>query len=172
MLSKSLYQNPNSLENLASYHGYFCIRLNEFCSTLKILTRKVEMWLVKKDQSLYGTEKRELDKNSYQYKYIPVELKSAEHANVLNCKVFPCSMVTSNDSAIFGPTKKCLVDNLSTGPYSSLNLKKSSATLGYSAELKTSALLILGPNLFDNFRQCKLLFLAIGSHYEQSIHSF
>ena len=106
---------------------------------------------MKKDQNLYGTEKRELDKNSYQYKYIPVELKSAEHANVLNCKVFPCSMVTSNDSAIFGPTKKCLVDNLSTGPYSSLNLKKSSATLGYSAELKTSALLILGPNLFDNF---------------------
>ena len=83
--------------------------------------------------------------------YVPVELKSAEQANVLNCKVFPCSMVTSNDSAIFGPTKKCLVDNLSTGPYSSLNLKKSSATLGYSAELKTSALLILGPNLFDNF---------------------
>ena len=83
--------------------------------------------------------------------YVPVELKSAEQANVLNCKVFPCSMVTSNDSAIFGPTKKCLVDNLSTGPYCSLNLKKSSATLGYKAELKTSASLILEPNLFDNF---------------------
>ena len=41
----------------------------------------------------------------------PLAFRSSDWAKVLKCSVLPCSMVTSNSSAILGPIKKCLEKN-------------------------------------------------------------
>jgi hypothetical protein len=44
--------------------------------------------------------------NSKKTSLSPLTVRSVEQASVLNCRVFPCSIVTSNSSAILGPIRK------------------------------------------------------------------